>query len=182
MIEYRVDYDDSVWLPIPDGDPESLGAELIARFEHARGSLPDDIRDLLRELAVGVSLMRTKTTGHQLLFCPPALAPAFAVLGLNVLESDAQIDLEKEVQHDPSAVLFPNVETIMSDYWGTGKRAAVVTDSTIEGAQGGRLNYAFQRDENLLIASATADRIGYATVMMPHADRLVTSVRMEDDE
>lgn len=181
-MEYRIDYDDSVWLPITGDDPEQFGEELIERFERTGGSPPDDGDELLRELAAAILLMRTETTGQQLLFCPPALNPALAVLALNVFEIDESLDLRAEVERDPSAVLVPSVEQLTSDYWGEGFRAAIVTDSTIEGAQGGRLNYAFQRQNSVLIASATADRVGYATLMMPHADRLVAAVRMGNDE
>ncbi|KRC60817.1 hypothetical protein ASE14_07545 [Agromyces sp. Root81] len=68
-----------------------------------------------------------------------------------------------------------------NDYWGAGRRAAIITDSSEEGRSGARFNFAFRRGDSLLVATAIADRVSFATVLMAHADQVVASVRLEGE-
>lgn len=182
MITYRVDYDEAVWLPIPEEPDDTWPDVVIAHYERVLGVLPAGLQDALRFLAAQSASLRTTETGQLLLFCPPPLAPAVGVVGIEVTEAPETVDLVRAVVVDPEALLTPAVESIPSDYWGEGRRAAIVTPSSTEGVGGGRFTYAFQRGDTLLLASAVADEIPAASTMLPFANRLVTSVRLEDDE
>jgi hypothetical protein len=179
MIGYHLDYDAGAWLPVPPESGDDWPEALVEHYARALGELTPALADALRRVGETAIQMRTELTGHLLVFCPVSLAPAIGFAGVQVLE-DADTDLESAVADDPAAVLIPNVETLEDEYWGEGRRSAVVTGSSREGVQGGRFNYAFRRGDSLLVATAFADTIAYAAVMQPHADRLITSVRLED--
>ncbi|MCW3493213.1 hypothetical protein [Microbacterium sp. SSM24] len=180
MIPYHLDYDAAAWVPVPADDGDGWPEAVVDHYAAELGSLTPALEGALRRVGETALRMRTELTGHLLVFCPVSLAPAIGFIGIQVLE-DAETELDAAVKDDPAAVLLPNVETIDDEYWGTGRRAAVVTGSSREDAQGGRFNYAFRRGNSLLVATAFADTIPYATVMQPYADRLVLSVRMEDE-
>ena len=180
MIEYHLDYDAGAWLPVPADDADGWPQALVDHYARELGTLTPALEDALRRVGATALEMRTELTGHLLVFCPVSLAPAIGFAGVQVLH-DADTELDSAVADDPSAVLIPNVETIDDPYWGAGRRGAVVTGSSRAGVQGGRFNYAFRRGDSLLVATAFADSIPYAAVMQPHSDRLVTSVRLEDE-
>ncbi|MBD3942065.1 hypothetical protein IF188_10190 [Microbacterium sp. NEAU-LLC] len=179
MIAYQLDYDAKVWLPVPDGADESWGDDVVAHYAEGLGGMSPELDAALRRVALTAAALRTDLTGQLLLFCPPALAPVIGVAGIQVLE-DTATDLDEAVAADVTAVLLPNVETLEDAYWGEGRRAAVVTASAEPGIEGGRFNYAFRRGDTLLVATAIADRIPYATSMLAYSDKLVTSVRLEE--
>lgn len=180
MIAYHLDYDAGAWIPVPreggDGWPEAV----VEHYAAELGVLTPPLEGALRRVGETALRMRTELTGHLLVFCPVSLAPAIGFVGIQVLH-DADTELDSAVMDDPAAVLLPHVETIQDEYWGSGRRAAVVTGSSRDDAQGGRFDYAFRRGDSLLVATAFADTIPYATVMQPYADRLVLSVRVEDE-
>lgn len=180
MIPYHLDYDDSVWLPVPSEPTEQWPDELVEHYRSGLGGMSPALADALRRVAETATAMRTELTGQLLVFCPPHLAPAIGFVGVQVVE-DADTGLDEAVLDDPAGVLLPNVEDVTDPYWGDGRRAAVVTDSSKPGIQGGRFNYAFRRSDSLLIATAIADTIPYATTMLAHSDRLVTAVRLEEN-
>ncbi|GAB2846562.1 hypothetical protein ACFQ0P_04735 [Microbacterium insulae] len=180
MIHYHLDYDDGAWLPVPDETDDGWPGAVVEHYRRELGDLTPGLEDALRRVGLTALEMRTELTGQLLVFCPVSLAPAIGFVGVQVLE-DAATDLDDAVRDDPAAVLLPNVETIEDPYWGSGRRSAVVTASSKPDAQAGRFDYAFRRGDSLLVATAFADTIAYATVMQPHADRLVTSVRLEDE-
>lgn len=179
MIGYHLDYDAGAWIPVPSEPGEGWPDAVADRYAAALGDLTPALAGALRRVGETALQMRTELTGHLLVFCPVSLAPAIGFVGVQVLQ-DADTELDAAVADDPAAVLLPNVETIDDPYWGSGRRAAVVTGSSRPDAQGGRFHYAFRRGDSLLVATAFADTIPYAAVMQPHADRLVTSVRVED--
>lgn len=180
MIGYHLDYDSGAWLPAPAENDAGWPNALVDHYTRELGPLTPALADALRRVGDTAIEMRTELTGHLLVFCPVSLAPAIGFAGVQVVQ-DADTDLDAAVMDDPAAVLLPNVETIEDEYWGVGRRAAVVTGSSREGVQGGRFHYAFRRDDSLLVATAFADTMPYAAVMQPHADRLVTSVRLENE-
>jgi hypothetical protein len=180
MIAYHLDYDAGAWVPVPAENGAGWPEAVVDHYRAGLGDLTPALEGALRRVGQTAVRMRTELTGHLLVFCPVSLAPAIGFLGVQVLQ-DADTELETAVMDDPAAVLLPNVESIHDEYWGSGRRAAVVTGSSREDAQGGRFNYAFRRGDSLLVATAFADAIPYATVMQPYADRLVTSVRLEDE-
>jgi hypothetical protein len=177
MIEYRIDYDAGVWLPVEEGD--DWPDEVVAHYTRALGELPTALQDALRGFGVAAQNTRTPETEQLLAFCHPRLAPAVGVLAVRVIEAPDFADLTECVLEDSDALLVPNVEAVADEYWGEGVRAAIVTGSTSPETDAGRFNYAFQRDDSLLVATAVADRIPWASAMLPYADRLVASVRLE---
>lgn len=179
MIHYHLDYDDGAWLPVPDETDDGWPGAVAEHYRRELGELTPGLEDALHRVGRTALEMRTELTGQLLVFCPVSLAPAIGFAGIQVLE-DAETDLDEAVGGDPAAVLLPNVETVDDAYWGTGRRAAVVTESSQPGVQGGRFDYAFRRGDSLLVATAFADTLAYAAVMRAHVDRLVTSVRLED--
>lgn len=179
-LAYRVDYDERFWLPVPADVDDSWPERVVDHYAAALGELPPTLAEALRGFARAAQGVRTAETGQLLAFCPPTLAPAVGVIAVQLLESTGDEDLAVEVADDATARLLPAVETLDDPYWGEGRRAAVVTASTTPGFEGGRFNYALRRDDSLLVATAVADRIPWASVMLPYADRLVTSVRVED--
>lgn len=178
MIPYHLDYDAGAWVPVPAEDGDGWPAAVVDHYAAELGDLTPALEGALRRVGETALRMRTALTGHLLVFCPVSLAPAIGFAGVQVLQ-DADTALDSAVMDDPDAVLLPNVETLHDGYWGAGRRAAVVTGSSREDAQGGRFNYAFRRGDSLLVATTFADTIPYAAVMQPYADRLVTSVRLE---
>jgi len=180
MIEYHLDYDDAAWLPVPAHDDADWPEQVVGHYARGLGAMDEGLADALRRVAASAAVVRTELTGQLLLFCPPALAPAIGVVGVQVLQADGDIDLDAAVFDDPAALLVPAVETVEHPYWGRGRRAAVVVDSSPD-TQGGRFNYAFRRGDTLLLATAIADTIPYATVMRAYSDRLVTSVRLDGE-
>ncbi|MHC2999886.1 hypothetical protein [Microbacterium sp. HJ5] len=180
MIPYHLDYDDSVWLPVPEQPTEEWPDELVAHYTRGLGGMSPTLADALRRVAETATAMRTELTDQLLVFCPPHLAPAIGFVGVQVVE-DPDTGLDDAVAGDPTGVLLPNVEAVADEYWGEGRRAAIVTESSKPGIQAGRFNYAFRRADSLLVATAIADTIPYATTMLAHSDRLVTSTRLEGE-
>lgn len=180
MIPYHLDYDAGAWLPVPAESGDGWPDAVVDHYAAELGDLTPSLAGALRRVGETALQMRTELTGHLLVFCPVSLAPAIGFVGIQVLH-DADTELHAAVMDDPAAVLLPNVETIDDPYWGSGLRAAVVTGSSRPDVQGGRFNYAFRRGDSLLVATAFADSIAYAAIMQPHVDRLVTSVRLEDE-
>lgn len=179
MIPYHLDYDDAVWLPVPAEPGDEWPDLLVDHYARGLGGMSPALGGALRGVAETAVAMRTALTGHLLVFCPVPSAPAIGFVGIQVIE-DSDTDLEDAVTADATGVLLPNVETVDDPYWGSGRRAAIVTESSQPGVQGGRFNYAFRRGDTLLVATGLADTIAYAAAMLGHCDRLVTSVRLED--
>ena len=180
MIAYRLDYDAGAWLPVPAGHQDGWPDAVVEHYRRGLGDLTPGLEDALRRVGMTALEMRTELTGQLLVFCPVSLAPVIGFAGMQLLE-DADTELDDAVRDDPAAVLLPNLETIDDAYWGAGRRSAVVTASSQPDVQGGRFDYAFRRGDSLLVATAFADTLSYAATMQPHADRLVTSVRLEDE-
>lgn len=180
MSEYRIDYDPDVWVPVPDADDESWPDALVAHYERRTGALPSDLADGVRDFAEVCRAVRTGETGTLLAFCPLALVPVVGIVAVAVEETPEPLDLDVAAVDDDMALLTPALEPIDGGWWGEGRRAAVVVASTAPDIAAGRFNYAFQRDGVALLATAVADRVPFATAMMPFADRLVTRVVLED--
>jgi hypothetical protein len=179
-MHYRVDYDEDVWVRVPVADDGPWPDEVVARYERRLGPLEGALADRVRAFAEVCGAARTDDTHELFLFCPLAMTPVVGLLALRVVQVDEPTDLDRAVAHDPTAMIAPTVDSIVSPMWGEGRRAAVVTASSAEGAAAGRFNYAFERQGTVLLATAIADRVTYATAMLPFADRLVSSVGLEE--
>lgn len=178
-MHYRVDYDPDVWVPAPVGDDATWLDDVVARYESRLGPVEPELADRLRAFAEICRAARTDETDELFLFCPLELMPVLGLLALRVERTDEPIDLDRAVADDATAMLEPTVETVNSPAWGEGRRAAVITASSREGAAAGRINYAFEREGTVLLATAIADRVTYAAAMLPFADRLIGAVELE---
>jgi hypothetical protein len=180
MTEFRVDFDENVWVPVPAEPDDGWRRALVKHYERRLGTVSGEIEDALVAFAEACAAARTENTGALLAFCPLELIPAIGILAIAVEEADDDVDLEMAAARDDEAQLAPAVAEIDGGWWGSGRRAAVIVASTDPHVAGGRFNYAFQRGRHVLLATATADRVPFATAMLPFADRMVPSVVLED--
>ncbi|MBW9094424.1 hypothetical protein JNB62_12085 [Microbacterium jejuense] len=180
MTNYRIDYDEDVWVPVPEGDDADWPATLVAHVERRTGTLsPERAADVIA-FAEACRAARTEQTGTLLAFCPLAMLPVTGLLAVRVEEVEQPLDLTIAAVDDDAAMLTPALEEVDGGWWGSGRRAAVIVASTEPGIVAGRFNYAFQRDGVALLATAVADSVPFATAMLPYADRLVSHVVLED--
>lgn len=179
MTNYRIDYDEDVWVPVPDGDAPDWPATLIAHVERRTGTLPPDLAADVTAFAELCQAARTEQSGTLLAFCPLAMLPVVGLLAVRVEEVAQPLDLTIAAVDDDAAMVTPALEEVDGGWWGIGRRAAVIVASTDPALAAGRFNYAFQRDGVALLATAVADRVPFATAMLPFADKLVKSIVLE---
>lgn len=180
MTNYRIDYDEDVWVPVPGGDDPTWPATLVAHIERRTGTLPPERAAEVAAFAEVCRAARTEESGTLLAFCPLALLPVVGLLAVRVEEAEEPLDLTLAVVDDDAAMVTPALEEVDGGWWGIGRRAAVIVASTDPGIAAGRFNYAFQRDGVALLATAVADSVPSATALLPFADRLVAHVFLED--
>ena len=180
MTNYRIDYDEDVWVPVPEKDDPAWPATLVAHVERRTGALPPERATDVVAFAELCRAARTEQSGTLLAFCPLSLLPVVGLLAVRVENIEEPLDLTIAAVDDDAAMLTPAIEEIDGGWWGIGRRAAVIVASTDPGIAAGRFNYAFQRDGVALLATAIADSVPFATAMLPFADRLVAHVALEN--
>lgn len=179
MTKYRIDYDEDVWVPVPEGDDPSWPATLVTHIERRTGTLPANLAADVEAFAEVCRAARTEESGTLLAFCPLAFLPVVGLIAVRVEERDEPLDLTIASVDDDAAMVTPALAEVDGGWWGIGRRAAVIVASSEPGIAAGRFNYAFQRDGVALLATAVADRVPFATTMLPFADELVRNVALE---
>ncbi|GAA5196501.1 hypothetical protein [Microbacterium jejuense] len=194
-MRYAISYDRGAWYPVPTGFPTAEWADvaewregLIADFEEDTGSLDDDARDAVRELADTARAAHNPRASEVLLFCPRRLLEfgiasvycgtfedVAAMLGRPVTESLDELVRDDAAEIPPVVVPFETAEL------GEGRRAAIVLADE-DGRAEGAFNYVFRRDDHLVFVTAVADRIGAGAIMLPFVDELVRGIRLEPDD
>ncbi len=186
VADYRLDYDSSLWRPIPASFPfadwpttESWIGELVDDFERDLGALSDEGRDALVEFARAALLDRSPEVTESLLFSPRIL-PVLAIGNVLIVEvdDDEEVDLHSVTSDDPRAQSAPAVEDFATEFLGTGARAAVIIESSDDRYAGGSFNYAFRRDGLVVFVSIATERVADAGLMLPFADQLVRGIRL----
>ena len=186
-MKYTIEYDASVWFPVPATFPADQWAdeaawlsELVSAFEADLGSLTADAQAAVREFGLGARDARVPGTSEILLFCPRTI-PVLGVASIYVGSSDdgEALDLDHEASADNRAQLPPSVMEFHTDHLGTGRRAAVVIGAHDPTSAAGRYNYAFEADGGVVTVSGTADGLQEAAMMEPFLDDLVRGIRLE---